>query len=122
MLNKLIINFDFNSITLKILELVFIFFNSILIQPPTPLKNASLIYNELGLSNITVGGSGDGDGKSKNVEEKRLLRHVDSVIETILDETRLSEGEGEISKLLRGSSQPTTGMYKFIIYKSIIYI
>ena len=75
------------------------------------MKNASLIYNELGLSNITVGGSGDGDGKSKNVEEKRLLRHVDSVIETILDETRLSEGEGEISKLLRGSSQPTTGMY-----------
>ena len=71
------------------------------------MKNASLIYNELGLSNLTVGGS-DGDNKSKNVEEKRLLRYVDSVIETIMDETRLSEGEGEISKLLRGSSQPTT--------------
>ena len=72
------------------------------------MKNPSLIYNELGLSNLTVGAN-DADTKSKNDEEKRLLRHVDSVIETIMDETRLSEGEGEISKLLKGSSQPTTG-------------
>ena len=30
-----------------------------------------------------------------------MLRHVDSVIETIMEETRLSEGEGELSKVLR---------------------
>ena len=86
---------------------------SFLFQPPTPLKNPSLIYNELGLSNLTVG-AGDGENKSKNDEEKRLLRHVDSVIETIMDETRLSEGEGEISKLLKGTSQSTAGIYLFI--------
>ena len=49
----------------------------------------------------------NGDNKSKVDDEKRLLRHVDSVIETIMDETRLSEGEGELSKVLRGQSQPT---------------
>ena len=79
-------------------------------QPPTPLKNPSLIYNELGLSNLTVGAN-DADTKSNNDEEKRLLRHVDSVIETIMDETRLSEGEGEISKLLKGPSQPISGNF-----------
>ena len=72
---------------------------------PTPLKNPSLLYNELGLSNLTIGSNGD--NKSKVQDEKRLLRHVDSVIETIMDETRLSEGEGELSKVLRGQSQPT---------------
>ena len=77
------------------------------------MKNPSLIYNELGLSNLTVGAS-DGENKSKNDEEKRLLRHVDSVIETIMDETRLSEGEGEISKLLKGTSQSAAGIYLFI--------
>ena len=54
---------------------------------------------------MTIGSNGD--NKSKVDDEKRLLRHVDSVIETIMDETRLSEGEGELSKVLRGQSQPT---------------
>ena len=85
---------------------------------PTPLKNPSLLYNELGLSNVTIGSNGE--NKSKADDEKRLLRHVDSVIETIMDETRLSEGEGELSKVLRGQSQPTGTSEKHIIYITLV--
>ena len=72
---------------------------------PTPLKNASLLYNELGLSNSTIVAADGSNNKSKVDDEKRLSRHVDSVIETMMDETRLSEGEGEVAKILRGRSQ-----------------
>ena len=74
----------------------------------------SHLYNELGLSNI-VSGTNDLEKKSKGDEEKNLLRHVDSVIETIMEETRLSEGEGELSKVLRSGKSTATssqqGMY-----------
>ena len=74
----------------------------------------SHLYNELGLSNI-VSGTNDLEKKSKGDEEKNLLRHVDSVIETIMEETRLSEGEGELSKVLRSGKSAATssqqGMY-----------
>ena len=67
----------------------------------------SHLYNELGLSNI-VSGTNDLEKKSKGDEEKNLLRHVDSVIETIMEETRLSEGEGELSKVLRSGKGAAT--------------
>ena len=47
----------------------------------------------------------DEDCKSNLGNEKKLARHIDSVIETMMDETRLSQGEGELKKILKGQPQ-----------------
>ena len=89
----------FVRINMYICHTYFSYFDCFWVKP-TGLKNPSLLYNELGLSNLTAGVSPSGDKKSQVEEDRVVSRHVDSVIETIMDETRLSEGEGELAKVL----------------------